>query len=97
MDLVRTTKAHTLADAIALVLGSDPIVTDYDQYSMISFSADQQKKIRDYIKAQLAGKPGDIRIDTDPIVNPLIIEQAIPYVIGIFAAGAVIGWLVRGR
>jgi hypothetical protein len=93
MDIDRATQAAAISSVLNLLTDEEPIINDYGSYSMIRFTPGQQAKISKLINDSLTGKPGAIRFDAAPIVNPIIIKQAIPYAVALIAAGFLLGRL----
>ena len=93
MALDRDAATAAISAALNLITDENPIIEDHPDYSMIRFTPGQQEKFRAYINNVLTGKPGAIRFDTDPIVNPIILKTAIPYALAILAVGFVLGRL----
>lgn len=71
-------KSQSLALAIKAATGESPIVTDYKNYSELSFNPDQVKRLQTKLKAAMSAAPGDVRINLVPVVVPVVLEKVLP-------------------
>jgi hypothetical protein len=90
--LMTAAKAALLNQAIKQITGEEAILDEQADYVRISFTPSQQVKLRAFLNNQLKPKPpGDLRIDVMPVVLPLAIQKAAPFVLAVFAAGVLVG------
>lgn len=83
----RVIKSQGLALAIKAATGENPTVTDYPDFSELTFDEDQVKRLRQKLKSALSAAPGDVRVDLAPVITPVVLEKVIPLaVIGLLGA-----------
>ena len=96
MQLQTALKTELLSQIVERITGEKPLIEKTETYSHFRFSPGQQIKLRAFLKAQLKPQPpGDIRIDAAPVVLPVLVEQAAPYILGVAALGFLIGRLSK--
>lgn len=90
-------RAQTLAAALKLITGYQPTVTERpDGSAMLYFNEADLPKIRQAIEAMAihAGKQkSDVGIAFAPLVTPLALKYLLPILLGLLAAGGVVGYL----
>ena len=79
-------KAQGLALAIRTATGESPLVSDFSDYSELTFDPEQVKRLRVKLRGALdsamkPGEPGDVRLDPTPIVLPVVLEKVLPVVL----------------
>lgn len=86
-------KAEGIALAINQILGFRPTVVYSENYAEIKFTPDQERIARAWIENQMSkkGPPGDIRINLVPIVLPLLLTKAFPFLAGAAGVGYFFG------
>lgn len=93
--------AAATAEAIALawtpILGSRPGVIPFDDHYEIQFTPDQEDTAAAWIESQLNAEPGPVRMNLGGVAIKVISRQYWPWILGIAAAGAVVGYSMRGR
>jgi hypothetical protein len=93
--LVRAIKAQAIAQAIGKATGMTPDVIDNGDYSSITFTREQVKFFQNYLNNQIKRvksiPPGSIRIDAAPVVLPVVLKQAAPYVLGSLLVAYLLG------
>ena len=85
-------KSQGLAFAIKTATGENPIVTDYPEYSELSFDPEQVKRLRAKLRSALSAAPGDVRMDLSPVVIPVVLEKVAP-----LAIAGLVGAYLLGR
>lgn len=96
MDALTKIKAEGLAALAEQTTGVKPTVVDYGDHIKIFWDAatlpEARQKFEQYVSEI---KPGDIRIEWLPVVQNVAIKKAAPFIIGIFAAGFIIGKMTK--
>jgi hypothetical protein len=96
MSITTDIRAELISAAVQQITGEKPILTKTESYTQISFTEGQKAKLQAFLRNQLEPKPaGDIRIDTMPIIAPVALEKALPYLLGIAAVGFILGRVSR--
>lgn len=89
------------ANAIALawtpITGAPPAVINRGDYYEIAFNPEQEDRAAAWIVSQLSREPGPVRMESGGIATKVITRQYWPYILGIAAAGAFLGYSLRGR
>jgi hypothetical protein len=81
-------KAEAVAAAIKAATGVRAVVRDAGKYAEITFGPADQVALRAWIEKQLTAKPsGDVRFNLGPVVHPLVLRKALPFLLGAAAAG----------
>lgn len=87
----RVLKSQGLSLAIKAATGETPIISDYTDYSELSFDPEQVKRLRQKLHAALSAAPGDVRIDLAPVIVPVVLKKIAPLAIagmlGIYLLG----------
>jgi hypothetical protein len=88
-------KANALAAVINQLTGANPIITDTGDVQRVSFSPADQVAVRSWLESQMraAMVPGDVRVDYLPIVLPIAIKKALPFVLLVAGMGFILGRL----
>jgi hypothetical protein len=89
---MRTLKSQGIAFAIKTATGEQPIISDYPDYSKLSFDPEQVKRLREKLKSAISSAPGDVRIDLAPVFVPVALEKLAP-----FAIAGLLGAYLLGR
>jgi len=89
-DLNSTAEVVAIAAAFTALLGSPPNVSLTDSGGIVSFSPDQATKIQNMMQSTSGGS-NNVQVDLLPVVLPVIVKMALPWVLGIVALGVVIG------
>jgi len=92
MTPARILKSQGLAFAIKAATGENPLVSDYPDYSELTFDPEQVKRLRDKLRSALSAAPGDVRVDLSPVVVPVVLEKIAP-----LAIAGIIGIYLLGR
>jgi hypothetical protein len=92
-DLTLTLKAAAIKAACKEVFGFEPnmYAGPSGDYIQIVFSEEQYGILQKWIEEQLKKDPRDIRIDLSPVLIPLIVKKAMPYLMATAAVGFTIG------
>lgn len=89
------------ANAIALawmpITGTPPAVINRGEYYEIAFNPEQEDRAAAWIVSQLNREPGPVRMESGGIAIKVITRKYWPYILGVAAAGAVLGYTMRGR
>lgn len=92
MNVVTRLKAEGIALALEKLTGQEPIIQDNETYYSLYWTNAQQAEILETLNEKFAsGGESEIRVEWFPVVRPVVIKKALPYAIGIFAAGFIIG------
>lgn len=89
--------ANAIALAWAPIVGSPPAVVNRGGYYEVVFTPDQEDRAAAWIRTQLNREPGPVRMELSGIAVKVIARQYWPYVVGVAAAGALLGMAFRGR
>ncbi|HEX6827199.1 MAG TPA: hypothetical protein VF077_12850 [Nitrospiraceae bacterium] len=93
--------AAATAQAIALawtpILGSRPAVIPFADHYEIQFDPDQEDRAAAWIESQLDAEPGPVRMNLGGVAIKVIARQYWPWILGIAATGALVGYSMRGR
>lgn len=86
-------KAKTTGLILKNLLGIEPEYQYFDNYVRLYYSAENLPKVQDKINqiAINSSKPGDVRIDFIPMVQPLAIKKIAPFAIGAIVTGYILG------
>lgn len=99
--LFQNIPAAATAQAIALawtpIVGGRPAVIPFDDHYEIQFTPDQEDRAAAWIESQLNSEPGPVRMNLGGVATKVIARQYWPYILGIAGAGALVGYLARGR
>jgi len=87
--------ARALQVALTPIAGSAPIFTNYGDYCSLSFTPEQEERVSEWILMQLKKEPGPVRVDTAGIALKVIFRQYWPYMLGLAALGAFVGYSMR--
>lgn len=95
---MNTVTAAIKAEGIALlakqVLGVKPEIENAGDYYRVYWNKEDLPEVRDNLEDYISNiEPGDVRVEFMPVVQNVAIKKALPYVLGIFAAGFIIGKL----
>lgn len=86
-------KAEAIAAAVKAAVGVRPQIVDGGKYALLRFSPSGQVAARGWLESQFGKPPGDVRVDVGPVVNPVVLKKALPYLLGALALGVIIGKL----
>jgi hypothetical protein len=89
--------ARAISLAWAPIIGSAPEVIDQGDHFQIIFSPEQEERAAAWIITQLNREPGPVRMETGGIAARVIGRQYWPYIAGVAAAGALLGYYFGGR
>lgn len=88
-------KATALASAIKAVTGQQPkIKYDSTGKALLYFTESQNNILRQYVENQLNKKSGEVTVEIAPIINPIAIKKALPYIIGTVAGSFAVGFMI---
>jgi len=92
VSIMTAAKAQIIAAAVKQVTGAQAQITDGPGYVNLIYAENERKKIRAWLKNQLASKQkSDINIDLVPIVMPVVIEKTWFIFAGLLLAGYLLG------
>ncbi len=88
-------KAQTLALLSEQVLGVKPEIEKVgNDYYRLYWKSDDLPEVRENFSSYISNiEPGDVRVEWVPVVQNVAIKKALPWVLGVFAAGFLIGKL----
>lgn len=86
-------KAQVYGLALKEIFGQSPSYNYEGDHVRIYYQPDRLVKVQQRIKDMSSRSPSDVRIDWLPIVQPQMIKKALPFAVGIFAVGYIIGKL----
>lgn len=77
--------------SIRALTGTAPIVTNYPDYTGITFTADQKTILQGVIGSAMTPKtPGRLRVDLGPVIWPPVLKRLIPLLIGAGVLGYIL-------
>lgn len=87
-------KAKALSLVLGQLTGATPVITNYQNYSELNWNPTQQKMIAQKIENELNKKrnPSDVKVNIAPVVVPLVIKKALPFVAVGFGVAFVAGY-----
>ena len=88
--------AQAIALAWAPITGRAPAVINRGGFYEIAFDPEQEDRAAAWIVAQLNREPGPVRMEAGGIAMKVIARKYWPAVLGVAAAGAVLGYVLRG-
>lgn len=87
-------QAEAAAAALNKLTGTPATVRHFEDYSEVYFS--NPKQTQEWVEKQLKpGRPGAVRVSFGPVVYPVAAKRIVPVVLGIFAAGYLLGRFTR--
>lgn len=86
-------KAKATGLIMSKMLGVEPDYEYYDNYVRVYYQPDRLKTVQQNVNNMANKKDSEVRIDWLPIVQPVIVKKAVPYIVGI----AVIGYLLTRK
>jgi hypothetical protein len=93
----KETRAMAIGTAVQLFTGEAPIQRSgrdaYGDFLEISFTPAQVEKLRLALEGWMESDPGDVRVKVEPVLRPLILKKAAPWLLGSGALGAVAAFL----
>lgn len=89
--------ANAIAVAWSPIVGGLPAVFNRGDYYEIIFTPEQEERAAAWIITQLRREPGPVRMETGGIAARVIARQYWPYFAGVVAAGALLGYMLRGK
>lgn len=96
MNVTTQIKAQAIGVLVQKITGEQPKIIDRGTSAYIDFTPAQQIKLREYLRNQLKPRPaGDVQINAAPILIPVFLEKAAPYILAIAAAGFLAGRLTK--
>lgn len=85
-DLSTISNTETLALAIKAAIGHKPTAVYYADHSELSFTPEQvqalQGKLREQVALLKKTPPGKVRVNINPIILPVILQETAPFIIG---------------
>lgn len=97
-------KTEAIITGVRVVTGSDPVVDRRNpNYNVIRFSKKHQsqfealfnKKVKQYRDATGQVRQSNVKVDAKSLVMPMIIKKIMPYAIGVFVAGVLVGRVTK--
>jgi hypothetical protein len=85
----REAKTGAISLLVKQITGEDPIVKRYRERNVINFTPKQVKLLQMYINKQIDAEPSDVQINIKPVVGPIILRRALPWLIGAALAGVI--------
>jgi hypothetical protein len=87
-------KAESVALLAQQILGVKPEIENVGDYYRVYWNKEDLPEVRENLDEYISNiKPGDVRVEFIPVVQNVAIKKVLPYVLGIFAAGFLIGKL----
>lgn len=87
-------KAEGVALLAKQVLGVKPEIENAGDHYRVYWNNEDLPEVRENFNTYVSEmQPGDVRVEWVPVVQNVAIKKALPYVLGIFAAGFLIGKL----
>jgi hypothetical protein len=91
----RNLKTEGIALLVQYYTGERPIVKYHDDYNEISFTPAQATQLRSIIEKWESAEPGEIRVNVRPVLLPWVIKRYGLIAAGLFAGGALLGYLTK--
>lgn len=90
-DVSGALQLETISTIVQNITGDRPIISRFPDHVKVSFSPAQQIKLRDAFEKILSDPPGAIRIDSGPVVYPVILKRLVPALLISFGIGFLLG------
>lgn len=90
-DIVTMGKARAYGILLQQLFGEDPSYYSAADHVKVYYEPDKLLRVQQRVNAMATGGPADVRIDWLPMITPLAIKKAAPYVLGIAALGFLLG------
>lgn len=90
-DVLSLGKAQGYGLMLKQLFGEDPDYYNAPDHVKVYYQPDKLARVQQRIAAMASEGPSDVRIDWLPMVTPLAIKKAAPYIIGIAAVGYLLG------
>jgi hypothetical protein len=88
---VSSLQVSTIVAIVRMLTNEPPIVTNFGDYTEISFTPAQQVSLRGLITQAMAGKAsGAVRVNLSPVILPPVLKRLIPLLLGVFALGYIV-------
>jgi hypothetical protein len=94
-DVSTIAKAQLAGVALNQVFGEQPAYDYQSDYVRVYYEPDRLKQVQSRIEQMAVSGPSDVRIDWLPMVTPFALKKATPYIIGIAAAGFLLGRMFK--
>ncbi len=86
-------KGEAIKTLLSLLTGEAPTMQygedSNGSYVKVTLSSSQNEFLRRYLEAWLDSAPGEIRVNVNPIIAPIIAKKSLPYALGGTALGAI--------
>lgn len=97
----RSVRAEAIASTVYFFTGERPLQLDgqdtHGAFTKIIFTPGQVVKLRAMLEGWMESAPGDVRVEVDPVIRPIIIKKAAPWLAGSALAGGLLGFFGMGR
>lgn len=91
-SLTTVGKAQATGLLLEKLFGEPPSYDYGDDYVRIYYEPDRLARVQKKIESMAATtEPGEIRVDWIPTITPLMIKKAVPWIVGIFVVGYIVG------
>lgn len=90
-------KAASMATAVSSITGTTPNVVNRGGYYEVVLDGEQEDVFSEWVIDQLNKEPGPVRVDLSGVTRKVVFRQWWPQMAGLVFAGAVLGFLLRGR
>lgn len=94
MDYLTYGKAQAVALALEQATGQTPHVQENEDHYRIYWTENQYPEIREKIEKLISKtEPGEIRVEWMPVITPIALKKAAPYLLLLVGAGFLLGKL----
>lgn len=90
-QLPAITRASIYASALDLATGYKPNVKQEADHVLIYWNQQDEKILAERFIDLVESEPGDVRIRLNPIVRPYYIRKGLPWLVGAFILGYLLG------
>jgi len=96
MELSRTLKTNAISLFLYSITGESPVIEKYPDYNQLVLSNEQKEKLRQILTEFMAREPGEIRMELQPIILPVLLKRYWPWLAGISAGALLLGLFLKG-
>lgn len=97
MAIGREVQTQAFAMLVSYITGRYPTIERYGDYNSIILDSDQIEKAQDYLTDLIEGEPGEVRIEVNNIIFPVLLKKYWPWLVGIPAGLVTVGFLLRRK
>lgn len=90
-DLAAIGEAKIEGLLLQKLFGVPPSYEYAPDHVRIYYEPDRLKQVQQRVNAMATSGPGDVRIDWFPMIQPIVLKQALPYAVGAVILGYLLG------